>query len=106
MSDTGKWTIGYLDEKYEKKIEEKYKSNTQLEKKWKDFKRDVTQNPYYHPKPKRIVKLKDSSYGKGIYRYKNEPIRVVYYPEKSSKIIYPLAVATATDVSYKRRSSR
>jgi len=104
MSDTGKWAIAYLDEKHKKEIEGRYKSDTQLEKRWKDFERDVTQNPYYHTKYKRIVKLKDSPYPEGSYRYKNEPIRVVYYPEKSNNIVYPLAVGTATDIPYKRRS--
>lgn len=103
MSDTGKWEIGYQDEKHKIKIEAKYRSNTLLEKRWKDFERDVTPNPYRHP---RIRKLKDTSFHKGTYRYRKDPIRVVYYPEKSSKTIYPLEVATATDVSYKRRSSR
>jgi len=106
MSDTGKWKIGYKDEKHKKEIEKEYQSDTQLKKRWKDFETDVTQNPYYHPKRKRIVKLKDTkSFHKGTYRYRKDPIRVVYYPEKKDKIIYPLEVATVTTVSYKKRSS-
>lgn len=106
MSDTGKWKIGYKDERHRRKIEKEYKSDTQLENRWKDFETDVTQNPFYHPKPKRIEKLRDTSFPKGTWRYRNEPIRVVYYPEKSNKIVYPLAVGTATDIPYKRRSFR
>lgn len=106
MSDTGKWKIDYEDEKHRKEIEEEYKSDTQLEKRWKNFEKDVTQNPFYHPKAKRIEKIRDTSYPKGTWRYRNDPIRVVYYPEKSSKIIYPLAVGTPTTISYKKRSFR
>lgn len=107
MSDTGKWEIGYLDEKHKKKIEKEYQSNTQLEKRWGNFEADVTQDPYYHPKPKRIEKLKDTkSFPKGSYRYRRDPIRVVYYPEKKNKIIYPLAVTNATAAPYKIRSKK
>lgn len=104
---TGTWRIEYQDGKHQKEVEEKYKSDTKLEKRWKDFERDVTHNPYYHPKPKRIEKLKDTSFGKGkLWRYRNEPIRVVYYPEGREKIIYPISVTNATDAPYKRRSSK
>lgn len=107
MSDTGEWKIGYQDEKHRREIEEEYKADTQLEKRWKNFEIDVTHDPYYHPKHKRIVKLKDTkSFPDGTYRYRNDPIRVVYYPEGTNKIIYPLEVATVTTVSYKKRSRR
>jgi mRNA-degrading endonuclease RelE of RelBE toxin-antitoxin system len=106
MSDTGKWEIGYEDEKRKKKIEKEYKSDTRLEKKWKDFEKDVTQNPFYHVKPKRIEKLRDTSFPKGTWRYRKDPIRVVYFPEKKRKIIYPLAVTTTTAAPYKKRSFR
>lgn len=105
MSDTGKWKIGYKDEKHKKEIEKEYQSDTQLKKRWKDFEIDVTQSPYYHPKPGRIRKLRDTSFPEGTWRYSKNPIRVVYYPEKKDKIIYPLEVATVTTVSYKKRSS-
>lgn len=104
MSDTGQWRIGYKDQKHKNEIEGEYQSDTLLGKRWEDFERDVTKSPYFHPKPLRIVKLKDSSFPKGTYRYKKEPIRVIYYPEKTKKIIYPLEVATASTVSYKKRS--
>lgn len=106
MSNTGNWTIGYRDKRHKSDIEATYRSDTQLESRWKDFERDVTQSPYYHPKPGRIRKLRDTSFPEGTWRYSKNPIRVVYYPEKSRKIIYPLEVATATDVSYKKRSFR
>jgi mRNA-degrading endonuclease RelE of RelBE toxin-antitoxin system len=104
MSDSGEWKIGYEDYKHQEKIEAEYKSDTQLSKRWLDFERDVTANPYRHPKHKRIARLKDSRFPKGTYRYRNEPIRVVYFPEGKKKIVYPLAVGTATDIPYKKRS--
>lgn len=106
MSDTGQWKICYENEKHRKEIEDEYTSTTILRKRWGDFKRDVTINPYRHRKRKRIAELKDTSFPKGTYRYRNDPIRVIYYPEKATKIIYPLEVATVTSVSYKKRSKR
>ena len=107
MSNNNEWKIDYLDEKHEKALRKKYTSDKRLEKRWYDFKSDVTKNPYHHPKPRRIVKLKDvKAFLKGTYRYKKEPIRVVYYPKGETKTVYPLEVAKVTDVSYKKRSSR
>lgn len=106
MTDTPKWKIGYRDKKHQKQIEKKYQSDTSLENRWGHFEKDVTQNPFYHAKPKRIEKLRDTSFPGGTWRYRNDPIRVVYYPEKKDKIVYPLEVATVTSVSYKKKSSR
>lgn len=104
-SDATKWTIGYEDENHKKEILDKATSTAELSKRWDDFERDVTINPYYHSKKGRIEKLKDTSF-KGNFRYRNEPIRVVYYPEGKTKIIYPLDVGTATDIKYKKKSSK
>lgn len=106
MSDSGEWKIEYEDEAHEQEIREQYTSDSRLEKLWPSFERDVTTNPYHHHKHKRIVKMKDSSFQKGTYRYKKEPMRVVYYPEGKEKVIYPLEVAKAEDISYKKRSSK
>jgi mRNA-degrading endonuclease RelE of RelBE toxin-antitoxin system len=66
----------------------------------------VTSNPYYHTKPKRIVKLKDSTFPKGTYRYRKDPIRVVYYPEGTTKTVFPLTVDTASKIAYKKKSTK
>jgi len=104
-SDETKWTIGYQDEKHKKVITDKATSTAELTKRWKYFERDVTSNPYHHIKKGRIEKLKDTSF-KGSYRYRNEPIRVVYYPEGKTKTVFPLDVGTSTDIKYKKKSSK
>jgi len=75
-------------------------------KKWKKFETAVAKNPFHHPKPKRIEKLQSSTYPKGTWRFKDEPLRVVYYPNKETKVVYPLEAGTATNISYKRRSKK
>jgi len=107
MSSKVEWNIAYIDSQHRKEIESQYKSNTALTKRWGDFVRDVTGNPHYHPKQRRIAKLKDKkAFPPGTWRYRNEPIRVVYFPKSSTKEIFPLEVSTADKVSYKKRSSK
>jgi mRNA-degrading endonuclease RelE of RelBE toxin-antitoxin system len=73
--------------------------------KWSSFESDVTDNPFYHPKAKRIVKLKGkTSFPPGTYRYRKDPLRVIYFPDKSTQTVYPLEAASATDISYKKRT--
>jgi|SRR3972149_9470356 len=97
-----KWII---DEEYKTEVYNTIKGDSILVKKWTSFEKDVTNNPYFHPKPKRIEKLKGkTSFPPGSYRYKKEPLRVVYIPEGSTRMIYPLEAATATSISYKKRT--
>jgi len=105
MQNEIKWKIGYQDEEHEKEITGKANSTADLSERWKDFERDVTNDPFYHPKFRRIMKLKDTSF-KGYWRYRKDPIRVVYYPEGSTKTIYPLDIGTSTDIRYKKKSSK
>jgi mRNA-degrading endonuclease RelE of RelBE toxin-antitoxin system len=94
-----------IDKEYKDVVFESIKAVTALVKKWTVFEKDVTTNPFYHPKAKRIVKLKGkTTFPDGTYRYKNEPLRVVYYPEKGTNIIYPLEAASSTEISYKKRT--
>ena len=82
-------------------------SDTLAFKKWPKFENAVTEDPFYHPKPKRIKKLKTgTSFPPGTYRYKDEPLRVVYYPNKKDHIVYPLAAGTATNIPYKKKSQK
>lgn len=98
-----KWVI---DKDSERTAKASISNEVAALKKWNKFQTVVTANPFFHPKHKRIVKLKATTYPTGTYRYKDEPLRVVYYPDKKHKIVYPLEAATATKISYKRRSSR
>jgi len=76
-------------------------------KKWPKFEGSVAENPFYHPKPRRIVKLeKGTSFPPGTYRYRDDPLRVVYYPNKETHTVYPLAAGTATDIPYKKKSKK
>jgi hypothetical protein len=106
MANQTIWTIGYKDESHEQAIREEYSTDSRLTARWKDFERDVTVDPFFHPKRNRIRKLRDSRFPEGTWRYSKDPIRVIYYPEKKTKVVYPLEVASATTVSYKRRSRR
>jgi hypothetical protein len=97
-----KWVI---DEESKTEVFNTIKSDSTLVKKWASFESDVINNPYFHPKYKRIEKLKGkTSFPPGSYRYKKEPLRVVYIPEGTTKIIYPLEAATSTSISYKKRT--
>jgi len=84
---------------------ESIKGDDVLVAKWDLFKADVTLNPYFNPKQKRIVKLKgEQAFPDGSYRYKREPLRVIYYPDGSSHTIFPLEAATTNQISYKKRT--
>lgn len=94
-----------LDEDFKNIVFEKsIKGNDVLVQKWDLYKADVTKNPYHNPKHKRIEKLKGKSFPSGTYRYKREPLRVVYIPDGSTKIIYTLEAATTTEISYKKKT--
>lgn len=98
-----KWII---DKDSEQKAKSSISEEVAALKKWGKFQTAVATNPFFHPKHKRIVKFKTTTYPPETYRYKDEPLRVVYYPDKKSKIVYPLEAGTSTKMSYKRRSSR
>ena len=104
-SSTTKWTIEFPDERTEKRIKKLIDSSEIFSNKYEAFERDVTENPYHHPKHRRIKKLSgEKDYPVGSYRYRNDPIRVVYFPHGESRTVFPLEAATVTTVGYKRRS--
>jgi len=82
-------------------------SDPLAEKKWPKYEASVAGNPFYHPKHRRIAKLeKGTSFPPGTYRYRDEPLRVVYLPHKESQTVYTLAAGTSTDISYKKKSKK
>ncbi len=96
------WT---LDEKTKNEVFlDSIKGDDVLVQKWDLYKADVTKNPYHNPKYKRIEKLKGKSFPPGSHRYKREPLRVIYIPDGSTKVIYTLEAATTTKISYKKRT--
>jgi mRNA-degrading endonuclease RelE of RelBE toxin-antitoxin system len=97
-----KWII---DDALKEEVFSTIKHDDALVKKWPSFESDVTDNPFYHPKSKRIVKLKGkTSFPPGTYRYRKDPLRVIYFPDKTTQTVYPLEAASATDISYKKRT--
>lgn len=98
-----KWVI---DKEYAEIAKTSILKDDKALKKWPKFESTVTKNPFYHPKQKRIEKLSSATYPEGSWRYRDDPLRVVYYPNKEKKIIYPLDAGTATNIPYKRRSSK
>ena len=107
MDTKTEWTIRFIDERSKKKIQKVCQSSTLMEKKWEAFKNDVSSNPYFHPKRNRIKKLKTkSSFPENTWRYRNDPIRVAYFPKGETKTVYPLEVASATTASYKVKSKK
>lgn len=96
-----------IDEKSASNAQDSISHNPAALKKWPKYKASVTENPFWNHKHRRIRKLKyKSSYPEGSYRYRDDPLRVIYIPAKSSKIIYTLAAGTASDVGYKKRSRK
>jgi mRNA-degrading endonuclease RelE of RelBE toxin-antitoxin system len=86
--------------------EKKTLSDPQAQKKWPKYEATVSENPFHHPKHKRIEKLKGTAFPPGSYRYSDNPLRVVYYPNKETETVYTLSAGTATDIAYKKRSKK
>jgi len=96
-----KWII---DKEFAEKVQTSLKKHQDALKKWPKFEADVSDNPFYHPKPLRIEKLRGTAFPIGSFRYRDDPLRVVYYPNRKDHIVYPLDANTTTNISYKKRS--
>ena len=82
-------------------------TDREASKKWPKFEETVTENPFYHPKHRRIAKLeKGTKFPLGTYRFRDDPLRVVYFPNKESRVVYPLAAGTASNIAYKKKSKK
>ncbi len=97
-----KWII---DEESSEEVRSTIQSRPNLIRHWHSFEKDIAANPFYHPARKRIQKLKGKAY-KDLLRYSKSDLRVVYYPEKEKKVVYPIEAASATDIGYKKRSRK
>jgi len=96
-----------LDEGTKTEVYQSITYDTGLVKKWPNFEKDVTSNPFFHPKHRRIVKLKGGkTFPPDSYRYRNNPLTVVYLPEGTTKTIFCLDAASTTQISYKKRSRK
>ena len=81
-------------------------SDPEAIKKWPKYEASVAADPFFNPKPKRIKKLKGESFSPGIYRFRDDPLRVVYYPDKETRTVITLSAGTAIDISYKKKSKK
>ncbi|MCK4905428.1 hypothetical protein KAS42_04215 [bacterium] len=70
-----------------------------------EFETDVSRNPFSHPTPKKIRRIKKEKgrYPKGTHRWKKKALRIVYFPEKETHTVYPLDAANAGNAGYKKR---
>lgn len=102
MTET-KWII---DEDSEKEAKTSIRKKQTALEKWQSYHDDVSANPFYSSVPRRVAKLKGTSYPDGTYRYRKDPLRVVYFPEKSTQTIYTLEAATSATAAYKIRSKK
>ncbi len=93
----------------EETAEEAKKSISQYKnalKKWKKYEAAVTQDPFFHPKHRRIKKLKIPSYPEGTWRYRDDPLRAVYWPDKKAQTVYTLEAGTVSTAGYKKKSRK
>jgi len=104
MPDNTNWSLVFFDDDTKTEYDDYFKDHPGQDSVRVSFERDVTANPYFHPKPKRIRPLKGKHKGK--FRYKKSSTRIVYHPDSTTKKIYPIETGTATDISYKKKSRK
>ncbi len=104
MPDNTPWKIVFFDDESKTEYEIYFKKHSDQKSVKKSFERDVTTNPYYHPKSMRIVPLKGEY--EGHYRYKKSNTRIIYHPDETTQKVYPIETGTATNISYKIKSKK
>jgi mRNA-degrading endonuclease RelE of RelBE toxin-antitoxin system len=104
MSESTPWKIVFFDDGIKTEYDTYFERHPEQDHVRINFEKDVTENPLYHPTPKKIVPLKGRY--KGQYRYRKSSTRIVYEPDQSSKTVYPLETNTATGISYKKKSKK
>lgn len=70
------------------------------------YENDVTADPFRHRHPGRITEVEKeiARYRKGCYRWKNNQVRIVFFPDKTNATIYSLDANTPAQIKYKKRS--
>jgi len=96
------WILGQPSSYFEKY----FRSHLQHTKYIYEFETDVTKDPFYHHKPRKITAIEREidRYPTGCYRWSKSDLRIIYFPQKSDHTIYPLDAATAGSARYKKRS--
>lgn len=100
-----RWKIKFFDEEIRKEYEDHFRRHPEQTQYKAKFEKEVTTDPYYHPKQNRIKPLKGKE-NKGKYRWSVSNTRVIYIPTAESSTIYPIETGTATDISYKKKSRK
>lgn len=79
-----------------------FKTHPEKTKYIPELEADVTDNPFYHRTPDKIVKLEPQDYyPDDSYRWKKRDLRIVYLPLKKEKLILPLDADTAGGIRYR-----
>ncbi len=93
-----KWKIV----KPQKQFRKFFETHPEKRKYIPEFEADVTDNPYHHSTPDKIVKLRPQDYYPDqSYRWKKKDLRIVYLPQKKEKLILPLDADTAGSIGYR-----
>jgi len=97
------WQISYPDANTARTFSTFLETHPQEAKGYPSYERDVTENPFAHA---RIRRLHHKEYSEDTYRWAKANLRVVYQPMPATRIIWNLAIGTATSIEYKKRSHR
>jgi hypothetical protein len=86
-------------------FEKHFKSHPHHTRYIPEFESDVTTNPFYHQKRRKITKIEReiARYPRNSYRWNKSDLRIVYYPHKTDRTIFPLDASTASGARYKKR---
>jgi mRNA-degrading endonuclease RelE of RelBE toxin-antitoxin system len=99
------WKVDFESNSTEKEYKKFFKDHADQRPCQTNFERDVKTNPLYHPKDRRIRKMKGEEY-KGLYRWKESNTKVIYFPQAPQKTVFVVETGTATGISYKKKSSK
>lgn len=102
----GCWSVVFISSRVEKKIKKFCAKNKVYKRRWETFKKVIVVSPYHNSVPKTIAKLKSKEPQSNRYRYRNDPVRIIYFVVDSTKQVFPIEINRADDVSYKKRSKR
>lgn len=98
------WNLDFESDDTEQEYQDFFKRHPGQRKNQTKFEVDIKADPFFHPKHKRIRKMK-GDYA-GLYRWKESNTRVIYHPHRPDKTVYVIETGTATGISYKKRGKK
>lgn len=99
------WIIDFIDTDTKEEYIDFFKDHPDQRTYKRKFETEVTTDPFFHPKHRRIKKMKGKEYD-GMYRWQESNTRVQYYPNSPKQTVVVIETGTATDISYKKRSKK